>query len=585
MLRERRVDTLFITAALFHTVVEKVPHCFADTGQVLIGGERLDPRSIRGWYEANPGTATVLHNVYGPTEATTFALIHPVPRDFDGDEVPIGTAVPGTGLLLRTLDGRTAEPGELAELLLSGTALARGYRNLPEETARGFVELPDADGAARRWYRTGDLVRQDTRGRVTYVGRADRQVKVRGFRIEPGEVEQRIRTLPAVRQAYVCVRRDAAGRNELLAFLVPGDGLDFDVYERHLTTTLPPYMRPHHTHVVAELPLNANGKVDRAALIEAAGAPWRASREAAVRVTDEQRPVLEIAEEILDVRGLRPDDRWIPNGGDSLKALRFRFEIHHRFAVDLPQDLVLRADFAALADAVHAPDVAARPHPPVPPATDEPDALATSEQERLWLLHQRDPEDRSYDVPLAFRIKGHVDTQGLRRAVRTLVERHSALRTRLVPAPDGLRQRTEHPYDPWQPLEGRPGSGGRTQPTASSPTVSTSPIRACSAPPGCGGPTAAFCSSTSTTRPWTAGPSTSSSRTSARPTPVPPYDRNRPSPPRLRALAAGLARDRGLRTAPRRPPRPLRRRDPLGPLPDPGLEQRRRAGLLRTSST
>ncbi|MFJ1652738.1 amino acid adenylation domain-containing protein [Streptomyces sp. NPDC088337] len=464
VLRERRVDTLFITAALFHTVVEKVPHCFADTGQVLIGGERLDPRSIRGWYEANPGTATVLHNVYGPTEATTFALIHPVPRDFDGDEVPIGTAVPGTGLLLRTLDGRTAEPGELAELLLSGTALARGYRNLPEETARGFVELPDADGAARRWYRTGDLVRQDTRGRVTYVGRADRQVKVRGFRIEPGEVEQRIRTLPAVRQAYVCVRRDAAGRNELLAFLVPGDGLDFDVYERHLTTTLPPYMRPHHTHVVAELPLNANGKVDRAALIEAAGAPWRASREAAVRVTDEQRPVLEIAEEILDVRGLRPDDRWIPNGGDSLKALRFRFEIHHRFAVDLPQDLVLRADFAALADAVHAPDVAARPHPPVPPATEEPDALATSEQERLWLLHQRDPEDRSYDVPLAFRIKGHVDTQGLRRAVRTLVERHSALRTRLVPAPDGLRQRTEHPYDPWQPLEGRPGE--RWQDTA-----------------------------------------------------------------------------------------------------------------------
>ncbi|MYV49392.1 non-ribosomal peptide synthetase [Streptomyces sp. SID2888] len=455
VLRERRVDTLFITAALFHTVVEKVPHCFATTTQVLIGGERLDPRSIRRWYEANPGTVTVLHNVYGPTEATTFALIHPVPRDFDADEVPIGTPLPGTGLLLRTQDGRTADPGELAELLLCGTALARGYRNLPEETARSFVELPDESGPPCRWYRTGDLVRQDPEGRVTYVGRADRQVKVRGFRIEPGEVEQRIRTLPAVRQAHVCVRRDAAGRNELLAFLVPGDGLDFDAYERHLTTALPPYMRPHHTHLVTELPLNANGKVDRAALIESAGTPWRASREGAARVTDEQRPVLEIAEEILDVRGLRPDDRWIPNGGDSLKALRFRFEIHHRFAVDLPQDLVLRADFAALADAVHAPDGAARPHPPVPPATDEPDAPATSEQERLWLLHQRDPEDRSYDVPLAFRIRGHVDAETLHRAVHTLVQRHPALRTRLVPAPDGLRQHTERPYDPWQPLESR----------------------------------------------------------------------------------------------------------------------------------
>ncbi|MEW1777092.1 amino acid adenylation domain-containing protein [Streptomyces sp. NPDC086777] len=455
VLRERRVDTVFITVALFNTVVDRVPGCFADAGQVLVGGERLDPRVIRAWYDANPDAATVLHNVYGPTEATTFALYHPIPRDFEGDSIPIGTALPGTGLLLRTLDGRTAENGEVAELLLSGPALARGYRNLPELTERCFVRLADADGTPRRWYRTGDLVRRDADGHVVYVGRADRQVKVRGFRIEPGEVEQGILALPAVRRAHVCTRRDAADRHELLAFLVLGDTLAFTDYERHLGATLPPYMRPHHTHLVSELPLTANGKVDQAALVRDAGTPWRGTRAEAVAVGAEQRPVLEIAEEILAVDGLRPDDRWIASGGDSLKALRFRFEILERYGVDLPQALVMREDFAALADAVHTADADSRP--PVPAAPDTATAPATSEQERLWLLHRRDPDDRSYDVPLAFRVRGTVDPRALRRALRSLVERHPALRTRLVPDPDGLLQRTEAPYDPWEPLDLREG--------------------------------------------------------------------------------------------------------------------------------
>ncbi|MGY5052006.1 amino acid adenylation domain-containing protein [Streptomyces sp. 900105755] len=455
VLRERRVGTVFITVALFNTVVDTVPNCFAGADQVLVGGERLDPRVIRTWYDANPDSATVLHNVYGPTEATTFALHHPIPRDFEGDSVPIGTALPGTGLLLRTLDGRPAEDGEVAELLLSGPALARGYRNQPEQTERCFVRLADEDGTPRRWYRTGDLVRRDTDGRVVYVGRADRQVKVRGFRIEPGEVEQRILALPAVRRAHVCTRRDAADRHELLAFLVLGDALSFADYERHLGATLPPYMRPHHTHLVTELPLTANGKIDQAALVRDAATPWRGTRAEAVAVSAAQRPVLEIAEEILAVGGLRPDDGWIASGGDSLKALRFRFEILERYGVDLPQGLVLRADFAALADAVHTADADSRP--PVPAAPGTATAPATSEQERLWLLHRRDPEDRSYDVPLAFRVRGTVDPRALRRALRSLVERHPALRTRLVPAPDGLCQRAEAPYDPWEPLDKREG--------------------------------------------------------------------------------------------------------------------------------
>ncbi|MEU0126655.1 amino acid adenylation domain-containing protein [Streptomyces sp. NPDC006289] len=454
-LRDLRIDTLFITVSLFNAVVAAVPDCFAAAGRVLIGGEQLNAHVVRRWYETNTDSSTVLFNAYGPTEATTFALCHPIARESTADTVPIGTALPGTGILLRTPDRRIAEPGETAELLLAGEALALGYRNLPEETERRFLLLPRAEGGEERWYRTGDLVRADDEGRVTYLGRADRQVKVRGFRIEPGEVERHLLAHPAVRQAHVCTRREDADQHELIAFLVLEGDLSYGAYEQYLADTLPAYMRPHRTHPVERIPLNANGKADEAALLDTAQAqpPWRGDHRGDQAATVAQREILDLAAEVLGVAELHPADRWIPSGGDSLKALRLRFDIQRRFGVDVPQDLVLRADFAALAAAVHAPDAAGDIRPPVPVAAPGATAPASSEQERLWVLHERDPEDAAYDVPLAFGVRGNVRLPALRRAVRTLVERHTSLRTRLLPTARGLLQEVEAPYDPWQPCE------------------------------------------------------------------------------------------------------------------------------------
>ncbi|MEU3187610.1 amino acid adenylation domain-containing protein [Streptomyces sp. NPDC006923] len=450
-LSRERIDTMFITVALFNAVVDKVPDCFAGVGQVLVGGEQLNAPLIRRWYRDNATSTTQLYNVYGPTEATTFAFCHPVPRDFDGEVVPIGRPLPGTEALLVAEGARQADPGEVAELHLAGEALAAGYRDLPEETARGFVRLPWLDGGRRRYYRTGDLVRRDATGRVAYVGRADRQVKVRGFRIEPGEVERQILTHPAVRQAYVCTRRDEAlGVNELLAHLVLGADLSFDEFDRHLATALPSYMRPHRIHLVEALPLNANGKVDRAALLDRDDPPWRSTRPADTATTSHQRALLELAGGILGVPELRLGDRWIANGGDSLKALRLRFEVRRRWGRELPQALVLRADFAELAAAIEAAPAAggsSYPAPPVP--TGARSAPATSEQQRLWLLQQRDPLSCAYNVGLAFRLRGTVDITALRWALRRLVVRHPALRTSFDATAEGLRQTVAEPYDPW----------------------------------------------------------------------------------------------------------------------------------------
>ncbi|MEU8890897.1 amino acid adenylation domain-containing protein [Streptomyces sp. NPDC048442] len=459
-LERLRIDVLFMTVALFNAVVDKVPHCFSGIGQVLVGGEQLNARLITRWYRHNSTSGTRLHNVYGPTEATTFALLHPIPRDFDGDVVPIGRALPGTGALPVVDGSRVAEPGEVAELLLSGDALAAGYRNLPEETERRFVTLPWYDGGAHRHYRTGDLVRRDAEGRYTYVERADRQVKVRGYRIEPGELERALTAHPAVRQAYVCTQRDAHGVNELLAHLVLGADLSYDAFEEHLAAGLPAYMRPHRTYLVEELPLNSNGKVDREALLRDAGAPWR--RAGADRPepgdgaesTSLQREVLQLASDITGVGGLRGSDRWIAVGGDSLKALRLRFEVRRRWGVELPQALVLRVDFAELAAAIDAgrtqdreDNVSPYPDPAAPAGARS--APATSEQQRLWLLQQRDPASRAYHVPLVFRVDGEVDVSALREALRGLVVRHPALRTAFEAGPGGLSQVVGEPYDPW----------------------------------------------------------------------------------------------------------------------------------------
>ncbi|MEZ0089214.1 amino acid adenylation domain-containing protein [Streptacidiphilus sp. EB129] len=480
LLRER-IDTLFLTVALFNAVVDTVPDCFAGVGQVLVGGEQLNARLIRRWYEHNGASGTRLHNVYGPTESTTFALCHPIPRDFDGDVVPIGRVLPGTGAVLVVPGAdRTARPGEVAELLLSGDGLAAGYRNLPEETGRRFVLLPWYDGGRERHYRTGDLVRSDADGLVEYVGRADRQVKVRGFRIEPGELERQITAHPAIRQAYVCTRRDGEhGPYELLAYLVLGDELSFEEFGRHLAARLPAYMRPHHIHLVEALPLNGNGKVDQAALLRRDDRPWRPEGgHDGPGPTAWQREVLDLAEDVLGVPELRLGDHWIAVGGDSLKALRLRFEVRRRWGCELPQHLVLRADLAAVAEAVAEARAAAVTAPgngtdgngkdgdgtdgsgtdrsagaspyPVPAApSGARTAPATSEQQRLWLLQQRSPQSRAYHVGLAFRLDGAVDADALRGALRGLVEQHPALRTGFEPAPEGLLQTVGDPYDPW----------------------------------------------------------------------------------------------------------------------------------------
>lgn len=448
-----RIDTMWITAALFSIVIDAVPQCFADVSQLLVGGEQLNAAAIRRWYAANPDSPTVIYNGYGPTEVTTFATCWPIPRDFTGPIIPIGRPLPRTTALIAAAGAdRVAAPGEVGELLLAGDGLAAGYQNLPEETARRFVRLPWYDRGRERFYRSGDLVRTDPDGVITFVGRIDRQVKVRGFRIELGEIERQITAHPAIRQAHVCAPRDdARGTSELSAYLVVEPGLAFDELDRHLAATLPTYMRPHHIYLVDEFPLTANGKIDQAALLHSGIGPWRPTA-ADAHLSEAQSEVVELVWELIGVRpGLA--DRWVSIGADSLQALQFRFAVRKRWGCELAQSFVLAADFDRIVKAIVTAGATGHRRYPVldvpPDATGFAVAPATSEQQRLWLLQQRSPASRAYDVDVAFRIRGPVDAAALRRALRMVVARRPALRTRFEATPAGLRQVVDVPYDPW----------------------------------------------------------------------------------------------------------------------------------------
>ncbi|MCC9308188.1 amino acid adenylation domain-containing protein [Kitasatospora sp. RB6PN24] len=215
------VTALWVTAGLFAVLAEEDPGCFTGLREVWTGGDEVPPAAVRRVLAACPGTA--VGNGYGPTETTTFATCHRMAdADRIGTRVPIGTAMAGmrTAVLDRRL--RPVAPGEVGELHVGGSGLARGYWGRPGLTAERFVADPYGEPGARL-FRTGDLVRQTPCGDLEFVGRADDQVKIRGFRVEPGEVAAVLGGHPEVAQAAVVVGADRAGQKRLLAYVVPAD--------------------------------------------------------------------------------------------------------------------------------------------------------------------------------------------------------------------------------------------------------------------------------------------------------------------------------------------------------------------------
>ncbi|MGD3108492.1 amino acid adenylation domain-containing protein [Streptomyces sp. YGL11-2] len=259
------VSTVFLTTALFNTVVDEAPKTLENVETVLTGGEAHSLTHIAKALAAYGPDRVV--SVYGPTECTTFATYYPV-RALEPAEssLPIGRPIQNTRAYV-VHDGRLCGPGETGEVLLAGPGLSPGYLGLPDVTRRQFVEY-EIDGVRERLYRTGDRAYLSADGNLVFQGRLDDQVKINGFRIELGEVAHHIGLHPDVKQSHVTVAPAAAGGKELVAFVVPrAERCTAESIREHMRRSLPEYMVPAGIHLRESLPLSGTGKVNRKALL------------------------------------------------------------------------------------------------------------------------------------------------------------------------------------------------------------------------------------------------------------------------------------------------------------------------------
>ncbi|MEV4612620.1 amino acid adenylation domain-containing protein [Kitasatospora sp. NPDC049258] len=402
----------------------------ADTAlrTLLTGGDRLTARPPAG-------LPFVLVDNYGPAECTVVALSGPVRPG--GTPPTVGRPLPGVTALVRDPLGAAVPDGEVGELYLGGAGLARGYLGRPELTAERFTE----DRTHGRLYRTGDLVRRRTDGEFEYVGRADDQVQIRGFRVEPGELEGALGALPGVAAAAVLAGPDAAGEPCLTAFYVPGpDGPAPDAVRRALADRLPAHLVPAAVRALEALPLTAHGKTDRAALraLSAAERPPAAPPRTATEAL-----LAEIWSEVFGFR-VGVDEPFDELGGHSLRAMRIVARIAERHGADLaPARLFGGCTVERLARALDAAGPA-RPVERLPEEAEQGAAPLTSAQARHWFLDQFAPNPAISNVSVSFTVDadpdGGFDAAALAASVTELVRRHPALRTAVVETADGPRQ-------------------------------------------------------------------------------------------------------------------------------------------------
>jgi amino acid adenylation domain-containing protein/non-ribosomal peptide synthase protein (TIGR01720 family) len=437
--REQRVTAISVTPAVWHELsllVEEDPERLPPSLRLVIsGGDRIASERVLGWRRA-VGDRVALFNSFGPTETTVACALYEVAGDPAG-EVSIGRPLAGARLYLvdRSLDPVPA--GAPGELCIGGHGVSRGYLGRPELTAERFIPDPFGGEPGARLYRSGDRMRWRGDGTLDFLGRVDSQVKIRGFRIEPGEIESVLRTHPRVRDAAVIARELTAGNRALVGYVaghvaghVAGTGQDLApaALQSYLGERLPRHMVPAVFVFLPELPLTANGKIDRRAL----PAPARAESVAAPPRTPVEELLAEIFAAVLRRDRVGVEDDFFELGGHSLLATQVASRVRSAFHVELPLPALFeKPTVAALAGTVAAllAGGSAREAPPLMPAPHDGALPLSFAQERLWFLDRLIPGTATYNLPLALALRGSLSRPALAAALSALVARHEALRT------------------------------------------------------------------------------------------------------------------------------------------------------------
>ena len=426
-LREERITTVVMVPSLLRLLLDEpgLEGC-VHLRHVMCGGEAMGPELAREFRRRLPNAT--LGNFYGPSEATNDSTHFVVRGDFSGAaSVPIGRPIANTQCYVLDAFMEPVPIGVTGELYIGGAGLARGYLGRAELTAERFVAHPFAPGA--RLYRTGDLVRWLSSGNLEYLGRGDFQVKIRGVRIELGEVEAALNAQPGVQHCVVTAREDQPGLKRLVAYVV-GAGLDTADLKRALQRRLAEVMVPSAIVVLARLPTLPNGKIDRNAL-PAPELPAGAAETVAPRTAVEQT-AWDIWRDVLQLAHFGVHDNFFELGGHSLLAMQVISRLRNALRIELPLralfDAPTVAQIAAWISAQHTrPEQAAIPKAPAAGA-----APLTAAQQGLWFMGRLQGQAAHYNIAQATRVRGPLDVAALQRSLQSLCERHDSLHSRVI---------------------------------------------------------------------------------------------------------------------------------------------------------
>jgi tyrocidine synthetase-3 len=434
-LKRQQVTVLNQTPSAFYQLValeSEVEKRELNLRCLIFGGEDLNPSRLQAWRERYPRTRLI--NMYGITETTVHVTYKEITAaDMEGKSGTIGRAIANWYTYIMSPDLTLLPGGVPGEICVGGAGLARGYLNRVALTAERFVDDPYRPG--RRLYRSGDQAVYLEDYGLRYLGRSDRQVQVRGFRVELAEIENQLTKHRSVKEAVVTVTQDPSGDQSMVAYLVPPPTNRTSRTNKtsplklreYLSRTLPPYMIPTYFVSLPQIPLTPNGKLDRRALPPPATG---SRRDYTAPRSRSEKQLARLWSSILNLRQERIgiDDHFFELGGHSLKAVRLMTLIYRQFQVEVPlAEIFANPTIRGLAQFIEG--AAAAPFVPIRAVEEREYYGLTSAQTRLYLLWQRQPESLNYHIGSRLLVEGRLDEERLERVCASLIRRHESLRT------------------------------------------------------------------------------------------------------------------------------------------------------------
>ena len=424
VIHRESVTSMFCTSGLFDKWSEQCHH-LESLRWVVAGGDVVSPLAVQRVYASIPNVTVV--NGYGPTENTTFTTCCRISPEHGLNSIPVGLPVTGTSTFVLSPTGSLVPPGCVGELYSGGDGLALGYHNRPDLTEEAFIDNPFGKG---KLYRTGDLVWQADDGQLMFVGRADTQVKVRGFRVEPSEIMYHIDSIEGVISSLVQVIGDTAADKQLVAWLVVSkdNPPTWETLRTELAERVPEHMMPSFFQLLASWPLTANGKIDRKALPKPEAISQQGEYVAASSETEQH--LVELWADLLKVPvdELSATANFFAIGGHSLLATRLMTRIRKAFDVEISVRAVFEnPTIRKLALVLNQTDLSAKP-PLIVQERGEVIPLSFAQQ-RLWFIEQLRGSSSLYNMPFATRIIGSLDSDVVITALEMIFLRHEVLRT------------------------------------------------------------------------------------------------------------------------------------------------------------